>query len=121
MLTLQVLPTVTFSVKVSVCSLIGPESTLNPTICVRAGGVRSAIGAGFKLLLAGQPFGVADVAAMPTAATAASASTVTAAITAYRSCGYQGNRSTVSPLRQLTRATLTLRRSISKASSHRIA
>jgi hypothetical protein len=57
MLTLQVLPTRTLSVKLSVCSLIGPESTSNATICGRAGGARSAIGAVFTLLLVGQPLG----------------------------------------------------------------
>ena len=42
---------------VCVCSLIGPDSTSNATIWVRAGGARSAIGAVFALLLVGQPFG----------------------------------------------------------------
>src|SRR4051794_12671993 len=98
MSTVQVLPTRTFSVKVCVCSLIGPDSTSNALICSRAGGDSSAIGATFKLLLVGQPFGVADVAAMPTAATAASAITVTAAIKAYRNRGYHEKCSTASPV-----------------------
>src|SRR5512132_490300 len=99
MLTLQVLPTRALSVKLFVCSLIGPDSTSNATICSRAGGERSAIGAVFALLLVGQPFGVADVAAMPSAATTASASAATAAIRrrlaipACRKRGCQGNRS----------------------------
>src|SRR4029453_6610254 len=100
---LQVLPTRTFSVKLSVPLLIGPDGTSNATICSRAGGEKSAIGAGFVLLLVGHPFGVADGAPTPTAATTASASAVTAAttrglaITACRNRGYQVNRSTVSP------------------------
>src|SRR5262245_58777711 len=95
MLTLQVLPTRTFSVKLLACALIGPDRTSNATICSRAGGEKSAMGAVFALLLVGQPFGVADVAAMPTAARTASASVVTAAITrrlAFPPCrnrGYQ--------------------------------
>src|SRR4029453_10391971 len=100
---LQVLPTRTFIVKLSVPALIGPDSTSNATICSRAGGVRLAIGAGFVLLSVGQPFGEADVAAMPTAARAANASAVTVAttrglaVTACRNRGYQVNRSTASP------------------------
>jgi hypothetical protein len=104
MSTLQVLPTRTFIVKLSVCLLIGPDSTSNATICSRAGGASSAIGAGFALLLVGQPFGPgAAVAAIPTAARAASASAVTAAttrglaITPCRNRRYHLNRSTVSP------------------------
>src|SRR3954451_5839734 len=121
MLTLQVLPTRTFIVKLSVCSLIGPDRTSKETICSRAGGEMSAIGAVFKLLLVGQPFGVADVAAVPTAARTANASAVTVAITrglastACRNRGYQVSRSTVSPDSQLTRP-LALRRSPSEAS-----
>src|SRR6476646_9933679 len=87
MLTLQVLPTLTFSVKVCVCVLIGPDNTSNAAICVRAGGARSAIGAVFRLLFVGQPFGpgaavprVPFVAAIAAAATSASASTVAKAI-----------------------------------------
>src|SRR5262245_2362192 len=95
MLTLQVLPTRTFSVKLFVCSLIGPDSRSNAAIWSRAGGVISAIGAVFALLFAGQPFGVADVAAIATAAATASESTLTAATTrrlavpAVRNRGYQ--------------------------------
>src|SRR6476469_1912523 len=88
MLTLQVLPTRTFRVKVCVCLLIGPDNTSNAAICVRAGGARSAIGAVFRLLFVGQPFGpgaaaprVPFVAAIAAAATSASASAVTNAIT----------------------------------------
>src|SRR6476619_3716476 len=105
---LQVLPTRTLRVKVCVCSLIGPDSTSNASICVRAGGARSAIGAVFRLLLVGQPFGPgADVAAIVTAAKTASVSAqaaVTAtglAIRAGRNRGCQGSRSMVPP--QLTR------------------
>jgi hypothetical protein len=101
---LQVLPTRTFSVKLSVPLLIGPDSTSNATICSRAGGEKSATGWGFVLLSVGQPFGEADVAAIPTATTTASASAVTAAttrglaITACRNREYQVNRSTLSPI-----------------------
>ena len=69
MLTLQVLPTRTFIVKLVVCLLIGPESTSNATICSRAGGERFAIGAVFALLSAGQPLfdtGVAGTTAVGT-------------------------------------------------------
>ena len=48
-------------------SLTGPDSTSNASIWVRAGGARSAIGAVFKLLLAGQPLfdtGVAGTTAV---------------------------------------------------------
>src|SRR5262245_10054957 len=99
MLTLQVLPMRTFSVKLFVSTSIGPDSTSNATIWSRAGGERSAIGAVFALLLVGQPFGVADVAAMPTAVTTASVSAVMAAITrrgenrACRRRGCQDSRS----------------------------
>src|SRR5687768_16542379 len=99
---LQVLPTRTLSVKVSVRSLTGPDTTSNETIWVRAGGAMLAIWVGFVLLSAGQPFGwVANVAAMPTAATAASVSAMPAitsglAITVWRNRGCQGNRSMVS-------------------------
>src|SRR4029079_5895541 len=99
---LQVLPTRTFSVNVCVCALIGPDSTSNASIWVRAGGARSAIGATFKLLLVGQPFGPgANVAAIPTAATTASISAAAPAITtrlavpARRNRGCQENRSMV--------------------------
>src|SRR4029079_5945462 len=82
MSTPQVLPTRTFIVKVCVPALIGPDSTSNASIWVRAGGARSAIGAVFKLLLVGQPFGPgANVAAIPAAATATSVSEATAAMT----------------------------------------
>src|SRR4051794_40547028 len=106
MSTLQVLPTRTFSVKVSVCSLIGPDSTSNETICSRAGGVRSAIGAVFKLLLLGQPLGPAaavpdapSVAARAPATRLTSETAATTAITSGREAkpcrdiGCQGNRS----------------------------
>src|SRR6185436_2497945 len=93
-------------VKVCVCSLIGPDSTSNASIWVRAGGARSAIGAVFKLLLVGQPLGPgADVAAIPTAATITSVSAVTAAIrrrlafAAWRKRRGRGNRSMVYLLR----------------------
>ena len=64
-------------------------------------GKGAEIGAAFVLLSVGQPFGVADVAAMPSAATTASASAAIAgiarrrAIVAYRNCGL-GTRSMVS-------------------------
>src|SRR5262245_58915711 len=94
MFTLQVLPMRTFSVKLSVCSSIGSDSTSNAEIWSRAGGAMSAIGAVFALLLVGQPFGPgADVAAMLTAATTASDNTVTAATTrrvAIRACRNRG-------------------------------
>src|SRR6476661_5048683 len=109
MLTLQVLPTRTFSVKVWVRALIGPESTSNATICVRAGGARSAIGAVFRLLLVGQPLGPGAasprgpfVAAIAAAASTASASAVPTTITTAlvvvvcRKFGYKRNRSMVS-------------------------
>src|SRR4051812_42698185 len=63
MLTLQVLPTRTFIVKLFVCLLIGPESTSKERICSRAGGERLAIGAVFRLLSAGQPLFDTGVAA----------------------------------------------------------
>src|SRR4249920_3482759 len=104
MLTLQVLPTRTFSVKVCVCSLIGPDSTSNASIWVRAGGARSAIGAVFRLLLVGQPLGPgASVAATPATASTVSASAVTVAIrrclavAACRNRAVQGSRSMVYP------------------------
>jgi hypothetical protein len=62
MLTLQVLPTRTFIVKLFVCALIDPESTSIETSCSRAGGAMSAIAAVFALLLVGQPFGPGAVA-----------------------------------------------------------
>src|SRR5262245_22175780 len=102
MSTLHVLPTRTFMVKVVDCSLIGPDKTSKATIWSRAGGVISAIGAVFRLLLVGQPFGVADVAAMPTAATTASVSAAAPPITsrralpACRNRGYREGRSMVS-------------------------
>jgi hypothetical protein len=87
-----------------VLSLIGPDNTSNAAIWSRAGGAMSAIAAVFALLLVGQPFGPgADVAAMPTAATTASVSAVTAAITrrlaipACRNRGYQETRSIAPP------------------------
>ena len=95
--------------KLSVCSLIDPDNTSNATICRRAGGARSAIGAVFALLLVGQPFGPGAVplrgpfvAATPAAARTASASTVTTEIIrglgveTCRNVGCQGNRSMVS-------------------------
>src|SRR5262245_9044953 len=100
MLTLQVLPTRTFSVKLFVCSSTGPESTSNAAIWSRAGGPMAASGAVFAFLLVGQPFGPgAAVAAMPTAATTASVSAMTTAITtrpakpAFRNRGYQDDGS----------------------------
>src|SRR5437899_3032859 len=109
MLTLQVLPTRTFRVKLSVCLLTGPDSTSNATIWSRAGGERSAIGAVFTLLLVGQPLGpgalpprVPFVAATAAAARTASANAVTTAITrgletkACRNFECQGNRAMVS-------------------------
>src|SRR5580765_4488755 len=84
MLTLQVLPTRTLSVKLLVWSLTGPESTSNATIWSRAGGARSAIGAVFALLFVGQPLGPGAapprppfVAARPAATRTTSASAVT--------------------------------------------
>src|SRR4051794_2547019 len=109
MLTLQVLPTRTFRVKLLVPSLIGPDSTSNAAIWRRAGGLMSAIGAVFALLLVGQPFGsdaaalpVPFVAASPAAATTARTSTATAPITrglqieACRDIGLPGNRAIAS-------------------------
>src|SRR3954451_915007 len=84
MLTLQVLPTRTFRVKLSVCLLMGADSTSNAAIWSRAGGARSAIGAVFALLLLGQPLGpgalpprVPLVAATAAAARTASAKALT--------------------------------------------
>src|SRR3954452_2712339 len=69
MLTLHVLPTRTFIVKLFVFLLIGPESTSKATICSRAGGERLPIGAVLALLSAGQPLfdiGVAGTTAVGT-------------------------------------------------------
>src|SRR3954469_7672689 len=108
MLTPQVLPMRTFSVKVLVWLLTAPDSTSKSAICVRAGGARSAIGAVFKLLFVGQPFGpgaaapcVRFVAAIPAAAsTSAAAVTISNGLTIVacqiREC--QGNRSILNPL-----------------------
>jgi hypothetical protein len=87
MLTLQVLPTRTFSVKLSVRSLIEPDRTSNAAIWSRAGGAISEIGAVFALLFVGQPLGpgalllrVPFVAATPAAVRTASAKAVTTAM-----------------------------------------
>src|SRR4051794_16821721 len=81
----------TFIVKLFVCSLTDPDNTSNASIWRRAGGATSAIAAVFALLLVGQPLGpgargaapLCDpfVAAMAVAASAASATPVTAAMT----------------------------------------
>src|SRR3954447_4740934 len=110
MLTLQVLPTRTFSVKLAVFSFTEPDNTSNAAIWSRAGGARFAIGAVLTLLSVGQPFGpgaalpwVPSVAAIAMAATITSPSAATEPTTRDLTIGacrreYQGNRSIPNPL-----------------------